>query len=179
MSLWSSGTPPYCAFQSIIQRHRRHFTSVASVALTALLAKKPKQRISLSATVPADQKTLNGKSDHLCFTPDTILRCLFHSEFNYVKDDEGKCVPVPGTTPRPDDDSCCGNEEYWYERTAYRKVTHSSCEGGDRIDRGTPHRCPGIRGHSTLFWIMVALFPFVITALVAWWWYKKSGLARG
>lgn len=103
----------------------------------------------------------------------------FHSEYNYVKNDEGECVPVPGTSSRPDDDSCHGDEEYWYERTAYRKISHSSCEGGERPDRGTQHLCPGIRGHSTLFWTMVFLFPFAITALITWWWYKKSGLARG
>jgi photosystem II stability/assembly factor-like uncharacterized protein len=103
----------------------------------------------------------------------------FECEFNYVKNDEGQCVPVPGAPPLPNDDSCRGYEEYWYERTAYRKVTHSSCEGGDRLDRGTQHLCPGFGGHSALFWTMVFLFPFAITALVAWWWYKKSGLARG
>lgn len=89
------------------------------------------------------------------------------------------CVAVPGTSPRENDDSCRGDEEYWYERTAYRKVTHSSCEGGQRPDRGTRHLCPGIRGHSALFWTMVFLFPFAFTATAAWWWYKKSGHARG
>jgi len=124
--------------------------------------------------------TLSGKLDHLGFTPsDTTPRHFLHSEFNYVKNEDGKCVPVPGTSPLPNDDSCRGDEEYWYERTAYRKITHSSCEGGNRLDHGTQHLCPGIRGHSALFWTMVFSFPFAITALVAWWWYKKSGLARG
>ncbi|KAG1840150.1 hypothetical protein F4604DRAFT_1599034, partial [Suillus subluteus] len=67
----------------------------------------------------------------------------------------------------------------WYERTAYHKVLYSTCEGGDRIDQGTPHLCPGINGHSAIFWMLVILFPFAITALVAWWWYSKSGMARG
>ncbi|KIK35041.1 hypothetical protein CY34DRAFT_26712 [Suillus luteus UH-Slu-Lm8-n1] len=69
--------------------------------------------------------------------------------------------------------------DYWYDRTAYRKVLYSTCEGGERIDRGTPHLFPGINGHSAIFWMMVMLFPFAITALVAWWWYTKSGMARG
>lgn len=81
--------------------------------------------------------------------------------------------------PRPADDSCRYGEDYWYDRTAYHKVLYSTCEGGDRIDRGTAHLCPGIKGHSTMFWMMVILFPFAITALISWWWYKKSGLARG
>ncbi|KAF9236110.1 hypothetical protein BU15DRAFT_64296 [Melanogaster broomeanus] len=103
----------------------------------------------------------------------------FECEFNYVKNAEGQCVLVPGRTPMPDDDSCRGDDDYWYERTAYRKVHYSSCEGGERPDRGTQHLCPGLKGHSAFFWLMVLLFPFAITALVSWWWYKKSGLARG
>lgn len=103
----------------------------------------------------------------------------FECEFNHVKNAAGDCVLVPGTSPLPSDDSCRGDDDYWYERTAYRKVRYSSCEGGDRPDRGTQHLCPGIKGHSVFFWLMVLLFPFAITALVSRWWYKKSGLARG
>ncbi|KAH7923692.1 Oligoxyloglucan reducing end-specific cellobiohydrolase [Leucogyrophana mollusca] len=103
----------------------------------------------------------------------------FECEFNYVKNANGECVLVPGMSPLPDDDSCRGDEEYWYERTPYRQVLYSTCEGGRRLDRGTQHLCPGIRGHSALFWLFVLFFPFGLTALVAWWWYKKSGLARG
>ncbi|KAG6330590.1 hypothetical protein ID866_8498 [Astraeus odoratus] len=103
----------------------------------------------------------------------------FECEFNYVKDSEGNCVLVSGTTPLASDNSCRGDDEYWYERTAYRKVPYSSCEGGWRPDQGTQHLCPGIKGHSTFFWLTVLLFPFAITALIVWWWYKKSGLARG
>ncbi|KAG8221150.1 hypothetical protein J3R82DRAFT_2696 [Butyriboletus roseoflavus] len=116
--------------------------------------------------------------------PDIVRNCAcgeddFECEFNFVKNDEGICMPVPGTSPLVNDDSCRSDEEYWYDRTAYRKVTHSSCEGGQRLDHGTQHLCPGIRGHGVMFWIMVLIFPFAFTALIALWWYKKSGLARG
>jgi len=103
----------------------------------------------------------------------------FECEFNYARNEQGECVLVPGMNPRPADDSCRNGEDYWYERTAYHKVLYSTCEGGDRIDRGKAHLCPGIKGHSTMFWMVVILFPFAMTALVSWWWYKKSGLARG
>ncbi|KAI6113349.1 hypothetical protein EV401DRAFT_2058736 [Pisolithus croceorrhizus] len=103
----------------------------------------------------------------------------FECEFNHVKNDEGKCVLIPGMTPLESDSSCRGNDEYWYERTAYRKVRYSSCEGGYRPDQGTSHRCPGLRGHSTFFWLTILLFPIAVTGVVVWWWYKKSGLARG
>jgi hypothetical protein len=110
-----------------------------------------------------------------------------NSEFNHVRNGEGECVLVPGTSPRTSDDSCRNGEDYWYERTAYRKVLYSTCEGGNRIDRGTQHLCHDIQVpdhisvHDAMFWIMVILFPFAITALVvaAWRWYNKSRMARG
>ncbi|KAG1770804.1 hypothetical protein EV702DRAFT_1248956 [Suillus placidus] len=80
----------------------------------------------------------------------------FECEINYVRNGEGECVLVPGTRPLPSDDSCRNGEDYWYERTAYRKVLYSTCEGGDRIDRGTQHLCPGINGDSAMFWMIAS-----------------------
>ncbi|KAJ7626363.1 vacuolar protein sorting/targeting protein 10 [Mycena polygramma] len=103
----------------------------------------------------------------------------FECEFNYYKNEDDECVLAPGTTPLGNDDWCRGNEDYWYERTAYRKISYSSCEGGDRPDRGDRHQCPGFAGHSGFFWFMVIMFPIVFVATVAWWYYNRSGLARG
>ncbi|KAG2146361.1 hypothetical protein DEU56DRAFT_971534 [Suillus clintonianus] len=137
----------------------------------------------------------------------------FECEFNYIRNKDGKCVLIPGASPLAPNDSCRNREDYWYERTAYRKVSYSTCEGGDRIDQGTQHLCPDIPnpdipnpdipnpdipspdipnsdipnpdipnhnlGHSVMFWMMVILFPFVITALAVAWWYNKSKMARG
>jgi hypothetical protein len=61
------------------------------------------------------------------------------SEFNHERDADGECLLVPGLQALSDDDSCKGDDDYWYERTAYRKIPHSSCEGGMRLDRGSPH----------------------------------------
>ncbi|KAK0452799.1 vacuolar protein sorting/targeting protein 10, partial [Desarmillaria tabescens] len=103
----------------------------------------------------------------------------FECEFNYAKNVNDECVLVPGTTPLPDDDSCKNDEEFWYERTAYRKIPYSSCENGIRPDRGTRHSCPGFRAHGPLFWWFVILIPFMFTALVGYWYYRRSGMARG
>ncbi|KAG1738508.1 hypothetical protein EDB19DRAFT_894550 [Suillus lakei] len=124
--------------------------------------------------------------------PDNVVRncvCMpedFECEFNHIRDRDGVCVLVPGASPLAPDDSCRNGEDYWYNRTAYRKIAYSTCEGGDRVDKGTQHLCPDIQvpghilGHSAMFWMMVILFPFAITALViAWWWYNKSKMARG
>ncbi|CAK5273809.1 unnamed protein product [Mycena citricolor] len=107
------------------------------------------------------------------------VRSDFECEFNYFKDEHDNCVLAPGTTPLPDDDSCRNGEEYWYERTPYRKISYSSCEGGDRPDRGPEHRCPGIAGHSFFFWFFVFLFPIAFATTVGLWYYKSRGLARG
>lgn len=101
------------------------------------------------------------------------------SEFNYRRDGDGKCVLVNGTQPRPSDDSCRGDDELWYERTAYRLIPYSSCEGGDRLDHGPSHQCPGIKGHGFFFWFFVLIVPCALASLVGYWIYRRSGMARG
>ncbi|GJE98598.1 vacuolar protein sorting/targeting protein [Phanerochaete sordida] len=103
----------------------------------------------------------------------------FECEFNYRRDTDGTCVLITGLQPRPDDDSCRNDEDFWYGRTAYRKIPISSCEGGKRLDHGPEHRCPGLKGHGFFFWFFVLMVPFMFTALVAYWYYRRMGLARG
>jgi hypothetical protein len=68
---------------------------------------------------------------------------------------------------------------YWYERTPYRRIPHSSCEDGERPDRGHRHLCPGMAAHGAFFWLFVIMIPFAFTMLVALWYYKRSGRATG
>ncbi|KIK54103.1 hypothetical protein GYMLUDRAFT_232409 [Collybiopsis luxurians FD-317 M1] len=103
----------------------------------------------------------------------------FECEFNYIKNSNEECVLAPGTTPLPNDESCPGGEEFWYERTAYRKISYSTCDGGSRPDRGTAHPCPGLRHHSGWFWWWVILISFGLAGLVGLYFYRRSGLARG
>ncbi|KAL6301716.1 hypothetical protein BKA93DRAFT_738184 [Sparassis latifolia] len=98
----------------------------------------------------------------------------FECEFNYYKNDAGECVLFPGEQPLADDDSCRNGEEYWYERTPYRKIRYSSCENGLRLDRGAEHVCPGVRAHGAFFWIMVLVVPFMFAGLAGWWYYRRS-----
>src|SRR5262245_52270367 len=114
-----------------------------------------------------------------CSTVLSAVSLLTNSEFNHVRNEAGDCVLVPGTTPLPSDDSCRNDEEFWYERTEYRKIPYSTCEDGIRPDRGAKHRCPGLRGRGFFFWMMVVVFPVGFTALVAHWYYRRSGMARG
>ncbi|KAJ7065213.1 vacuolar protein sorting/targeting protein 10 [Mycena amicta] len=106
-------------------------------------------------------------------------RADFECEFNYYKNDADVCVLSPGMSPMPPDDSCRNGEDYWYERTEYRKISYSTCEGGDRPDQGMRHQCPGFKGHSGFFWFMVLVLPLAFVALVGYWYYQNSGLARG
>ncbi|KIK03719.1 hypothetical protein K443DRAFT_676547 [Laccaria amethystina LaAM-08-1] len=104
----------------------------------------------------------------------------FECEFNYVKNTNDDCELVPGTTPLPDSDAACRNgEEFWYEQTPYHLIPYSSCTDGERPDRGREHRCPGFKSHSAWFWLFMLLLPFGFTALIAFYYYRRSGLARG
>ncbi|KAG6810837.1 hypothetical protein H0H92_010132 [Tricholoma furcatifolium] len=105
----------------------------------------------------------------------------FECEFNYVKNEADECVLSPGATPLANDEAeaCKGGADYWYERTAYRLIPYSSCEDGLRLDRGSRHACPGFKAHGFFFWLFVLVIPFGITALVAYSYYRRSGLARG
>ncbi|KAH9479087.1 vacuolar protein sorting/targeting protein PEP1 [Psilocybe cubensis] len=111
--------------------------------------------------------------------PCACTKVDFECEFNYVKNANDECVLVPGTTPLPDDDSCSNGEDFWYERTPYRKIPFSSCVDGYRPDRGAEHVCPGFKSKGGWFWFLMLLLPFGFTALVAYYYYRKSGLARG
>lgn len=104
----------------------------------------------------------------------------FECEFNHYRRD-GKCVLVDGATALSVDTTYeqCDGAEFWYERTAYRKIPYSSCEGGERPDRGARHVCPaiiGIGSHGAFFWMFVALIPFGAAGLAGWWWYKTGGV---
>ena len=108
----------------------------------------------------------------------TLERTRDVSEFNYVKNANDNCVHIPGMAPFPDDDSCKNGEEHWYERTAYRLIPYSSCKDGLELDRGKQHACPGFSAHGTSFWLFVLAVPFGFTALVGYYYYRKSGRAR-
>lgn len=105
------------------------------------------------------------------------------SEFNYYRDKSGKCVLVDGAvalSSNTESEQCLSyNDEFWYERTAYRKIPYSSCVGGERLDHGPQHECPGLVGGglSGIFWGSVAILPFAIAGLAGWWWYSKGGTA--
>lgn len=104
----------------------------------------------------------------------------FECEFNYYRNSEGDCVLVSGAnplSPSTEEETCRDFESAWYERTAYRKIPYSSCEGGERLDRGPEHACPGLvgRGLGGLFWASVVLLPFACAALGGYWYIAKSG----
>ena len=102
-----------------------------------------------------------------------------YSEFNHVRDSAGECVLIDGAQALADDGQCAWGQEFWYERTAYRKVPYSSCEGGAALDRGKRHVCPGSQGHGFFWWAMVLLIPAMLAGLVATWWTRKrSGRIR-
>ncbi|KAJ7733832.1 hypothetical protein B0H14DRAFT_3517289 [Mycena olivaceomarginata] len=114
-----------------------------------------------------------------------LLTEVSYSDFNYVKDTTDACVLTPGATPLPNEPSCQDGEDYWYERTPYRKISFSSCEGGAYLDQGARHPCPRPRaaghGGSSVSWFSVIILCLMIpvaVALGAWRYYTHTGTIR-
>lgn len=63
------------------------------------------------------------------------------SEFNHERVLSGECKLILGSKARPSDKSCPNDSKYWYERTAYRRIVLSKCEGGVSLDIGKKHSC--------------------------------------
>lgn len=106
---------------------------------------------------------------------------LVISEFNYHRDPTSNaCVLFPSAEALSLDtesEQCPTSEDgTWYERTAYRKIPYSSCQGGDRPDRGKRHECSGrYQGakKGSAFWWTIGLAPFAFAGLAGLWWIKK------
>ncbi|GAA5934219.1 hypothetical protein JCM1841_004702 [Sporobolomyces salmonicolor] len=103
----------------------------------------------------------------------------FECEFNHRRDSRGDCVPVPGAAPLEADQTCAWDQPFWYDRTAYRKVPHSKCEGGLALDKGSRHVCAGHSTRGGFFWATIAVLPFGIAALAAVWWARRRGGGKG
>ncbi|KAJ7444437.1 Oligoxyloglucan reducing end-specific cellobiohydrolase [Mycena latifolia] len=123
---------------------------------------------------------------HQPISPETIIRncaCIktdFECEFNYYKNEADECVLIPGATPLPNDDSCI-DEDYWYERTAYRRISWSSCEGGENLDQGIRHRCPsngGAHQGGYYLWFLAAMGSIIFVLFVAYWCYTICSAPR-
>jgi hypothetical protein len=101
-----------------------------------------------------------------------LIKC--RSEFNYYKNAEDDCVLAPGTSPLPNENTCQDDAEYWYERTAYRKIAFSSCKDGERLDQGLRHPCiRSNNGHGGVFWFVVLMAPLVLVALAGYWYSRN------
>lgn len=103
----------------------------------------------------------------------------FECEFNYYRNDAGRCVLVDGATPlsiSTEEEQCDGSSQYWYDRTNMRRIPYSSCEGGDRPDRGKRHSCANAilgGGHGFFWWMFIIVIPFVMAGAAAYWFFVQ------
>jgi hypothetical protein len=158
--------------------HRRNITVGYETDNASLAILHCRMRPS-SLTANARRLTSNGMLPSLIEHPHAHIPA---SEFNHMRDREtGKCVLVPGAFALPADtthEQCRGTSANWYERTAYRKIPHSTCEGGLTLHHGTQHDCPGLRAHGFFFWTFMAVIVVGLTALFSMWW-RRSPYATG
>ncbi|KAL5489710.1 VPS10_1 [Sanghuangporus weigelae] len=108
----------------------------------------------------------------------------FECEFNHARDSTGACVLEPGASPLPNNTFCSPEEDRWYERTGYRKIGYSTCDGGLKLDRGTEHECTSksswsLRNHGWHFWMTVTYFSIALGALATYAVFRCCGFSRG
>ncbi|KAJ7788937.1 hypothetical protein B0H14DRAFT_3095034 [Mycena olivaceomarginata] len=116
------------------------------------------------------QPKANERIERAC----ACVKADFECEFNYYKNAEDDCVLAPGTSPLPNENTCQDDAEYWYERTAYRKIAFSSCKDGERLDQGLRHPCiRSNNGHGWFFWFVVLMAPLVLVALAGYWYSRN------
>ncbi|KAF8208428.1 hypothetical protein K438DRAFT_1712117 [Mycena galopus ATCC 62051] len=98
------------------------------------------------------------------------IKSDFECEFNHVKNETDQCARIPGPPLAPSG-SCTMGEKYWYER-AYRKISYSSCEGGETLDQhfNIQHPCPGSNNptqhRSFLFLAILCLIILILIILI-------------
>ncbi|MBW0519773.1 hypothetical protein O181_059488 [Austropuccinia psidii MF-1] len=98
----------------------------------------------------------------------------FECEFNYRRDPVShKCVLVPGAKPLESEPVCAWNQSFWHERTEFRKIPYSSCEGGIQLDKGRQHICPNAGGHGLFWWGSVVIAPAILFGLGGFWWMRR------
>lgn len=104
----------------------------------------------------------------------------FECEFNYRRDPAThKCVLVSGATPLASEPVCAWNQSFWHERTEFRRIPYSSCEGGIQLDQGAQHICPGPGRHGLFWWGTVVVAPAMLCGLGGFWWMRRRASGAG
>ena len=101
---------------------------------------KPKAKEKIVRNCPCTKADFEWYALLLFFVVFQVAYSSMSSEFNHVKNSNDECVLVADTTPLPDDDTRTDGARDCYERTLYRIIPYSTCEGGYRPDHGTSHR---------------------------------------
>ncbi|KAI7866898.1 hypothetical protein BDF14DRAFT_1808956 [Spinellus fusiger] len=101
----------------------------------------------------------------------------YECDFNFVRNDQNKCVLVPGLSPfQPE---CNDNIDFYYEPTGYRRIAATSCVGGLGLDEGVKHWCPG-KSHGGGSWVFYVFAPLLAAlVLYACLYVKKYGTSSG
>lgn len=131
--------------------------------------RSPKQMCYVGEKIPQPHKI---QRNCLCSEED------FECDFNYRRDpNTHKCVLVEGAKPLKNDESICSwNQSFWYDRTEFRKIPYSSCDGGIQLDQGAQHICPASQSHGFFWWSTVVVAPALLCGLGGFWWMRRRAL---
>lgn len=155
--LWSpsESREEQCLFGRQVQYYRR--------------VREPKRLCYIGEKLPDSKRQRN------CACSEEDFEC----EFNYRRDPSThKCVLIDGAQPLAVDEGkgqCARNQNFWFDRTEYRKIPYSSCEGGQQLDQGARHTCPSAGGHGFIWWGTVVVAPVILAGLLGFWWMRRRG----
>ncbi|ORY81895.1 hypothetical protein BCR37DRAFT_379793 [Protomyces lactucae-debilis] len=163
--LWTPSHPSNenkCLFGHVAEYHR----------------KDPAKTCYVGSKIPALHKVLQN-----C----TCSHYDFECDFNYQRASDGTCQLIPGLAP-PDHAQICTQEGVvdWMEPTGYRKIPLTTCTGGQAVDEGTRHPCPGheeefrkSRKRLGGFWLfMLVALPFGLAGCVGYIVYQRMGYSQ-
>ncbi|TVY82233.1 Vacuolar protein sorting/targeting protein [Lachnellula suecica] len=115
----------------------------------------------------------------------------YECDFNYQRQSDGSCALVPGLEAADHSLQCSADPDLveYYEPTGYRRISISTCEGGNEFDVSTAHPCPGHeeefkkkRGPSGVGIFFAIVIPIAAAAGIGYWvwrnWASKFGQIR-
>ncbi|KAI9596915.1 hypothetical protein BDF19DRAFT_437196 [Syncephalis fuscata] len=100
----------------------------------------------------------------------TCTEADFECDYNYVRDEQNRCVLAPGITEVAH--GTCNADGYMRLSSGYRRIGLSTCQGGTELDQGELVDCNV--GNSVGWTLFKVFFWIALIALIGLLWFSKS-----